>query len=153
MHVVSTTCLYLQLITLAIYGMPAWPVDDVEQPAVMKINKFGPSEFNYHTLIPSFPSLHPDMPSIEESRCILVTGATSGIGQALALSLAQLPSKPQVIAAGRRQDRLEELKRAGLEVIQFDLDTDANTLKGYMDLVLEKYPQVCQLILSHRPPR
>ncbi|KAF9454887.1 NAD(P)-binding protein [Macrolepiota fuliginosa MF-IS2] len=88
------------------------------------------------------------MPGIEESKCILVTGATAGIGRALALSLAKLPSNPQVIAAGRRQDRLEELKRAGLEIIQFDLDTDASSLKSSVDLILEKYPNLDAVILN-----
>lgn len=82
------------------------------------------------------------MPGIEESKCILVTGATAGIGRALALSLVKLPSKPQVIAAGRRRDRLEELKKAGLETIQLDLDTDANSLKNSVDFILDKYPDV-----------
>lgn len=82
------------------------------------------------------------MPGIDESKCILVTGATAGIGRALALSLAKLPSKPQVIAAGRRQDRLEELKKAGLETIVLDLDVEASSLTKSMDLILEKYPGV-----------
>ena len=56
-------------------------------------------------------------PSVEESKCILVTGATAGIGRVLALALARLSSKPQVIATGRRQD---ELKTAGLEVFQLE---------------------------------
>jgi len=60
----------------------------------------------------------PEM-SIEESKCI-VTGATAGIGRVLALALARLSSKPQVIATGRRQDRLNKLKTAGLEVFQLE---------------------------------
>jgi len=59
------------------------------------------------------------MPSIEESKCI-VTGATAGIGRVLALALARLSSKSQVIATGRRQDRLNKLKTAGLEVFQLE---------------------------------
>jgi len=62
----------------------------------------------------------PKMPSVEESKCILVTGATAEIGRVLALALARLSSKPQVIAMGRRQDRLNELKTAGLEVFQLE---------------------------------
>jgi NADP-dependent 3-hydroxy acid dehydrogenase YdfG len=82
------------------------------------------------------------MLGIEESKCILVTGATAGIGRALALSLAKLPSKPQVIAAGRRLDRLDELRKEGLETVPLDLDTDTLTLKKSVDSILEKYPQV-----------
>ncbi len=98
-----------------------------------------------------YSSLHTSMPGIDESRCILVTGATAGIGRALALSLAKLPSKPQVIAAGRRQDRLEELKQAGLETIVLDLDVDASSLTNSMDLILEKYPLV-RTNLNRRAP-
>jgi NADP-dependent 3-hydroxy acid dehydrogenase YdfG len=81
------------------------------------------------------------MPGIEESRCILVTGATSGIGRALALNLARLPSKPRVVAAGRRQNKLDELRKEGLETVPLDLDTDALTLKKSVDFILDKYPQ------------
>ena len=40
---------------------------------------------------------------------VLVTGATAGIGRALARAIRDLPSKPTVIAMGRRQERLDEL--------------------------------------------
>jgi len=82
------------------------------------------------------------MPGIETSKCILITGATAGIGRSLALALAKLPSQPQVIATGRRQDRLDELKIAGLEVFQLEFDTDMGSLKKSVDSILEKYPQV-----------
>jgi len=82
------------------------------------------------------------MPGIEASKCILITGATAGIGRSLALALAKLPSQPQVIATGRRQDRLDELKIAGLEVFQLEFDTDIASLKKSVDSILEKYPQV-----------
>ena len=82
------------------------------------------------------------MHSIDDSKCILVTGATSGIGRALALALAALPSKPRVIAAGRRRDRLDELAKAGLETVEVDVNTDSNTLKKFADSVVEKYPDV-----------
>jgi len=88
------------------------------------------------------------MPGIEERKCILVTGATAGIGRALALRLSKLPSKPQVIAAGRRQDRLEELKKAGLETMVLDLDAEESLLKQSMDLILEKYPGLDAVILN-----
>ena len=48
---------------------------------------------------------------ISECRCILVIGATAGIGRALALALHDLPSKPNVIVGGRRQERLDELTK------------------------------------------
>lgn len=92
-----------------------------------------------------------EMPGIEESKCILVTGATAGIGRSLALALARLPSKPQVIATGRRQDRLNELKTAGLEVFQLELDTDMASLKNSVDSILDKYPQVLFFIVKVKP--
>lgn len=86
------------------------------------------------------------MPSIDNSKCVLVTGATSGIGRALALAIAALPSKPVVIAAGRRKERLEELKKAGLETIEVNVDSDNETLKRFADEVVEKYPDLDTVI-------
>ena len=86
------------------------------------------------------------MPSIDDSKCVLVTGGTSGIGRALALAIAALPSKPCVIVAGRRKERLEELKKAGLETMEVDIDTDGETLKRFADEVVEKYPDVSDLV-------
>ena len=83
------------------------------------------------------------MPTIDESKCILVIGATSGIGRALALRLATLPSKPRVIAAGRRKERLQELAKAGLETIDIDVDTDNATLKKFAERIIQQYPDVC----------
>jgi NADP-dependent 3-hydroxy acid dehydrogenase YdfG len=86
------------------------------------------------------------MPSIDDSKCILVTGATAGIGRALALTLAKLPSKPRVIAVGRRKNRLEELAKSGLETVEFDMNTDSNNLKKFADSIVQKYPEVSRLI-------
>lgn len=49
------------------------------------------------------------MPGIEDAKCVLIIGATSGIGRALALAIHDLPTQPTVIVAGRRMERLEEL--------------------------------------------
>lgn len=81
------------------------------------------------------------MPSINDSKCVLVTGATAGIGRALAHAISDLPSKPRVIATGRRQDRLEEL-RPKMETIQIDFDTDKETIKKFVDDTIFKYPDV-----------
>lgn len=81
------------------------------------------------------------MPSINDSRCVLVTGATAGIGRALAYAISDLPSKPRVIAAGRRQDRLDELA-SKMDTIQIDFDTDKETIKKFVDDTIAKYPDV-----------
>lgn len=81
------------------------------------------------------------MPSIDDSKCCLVTGATSGIGRALALAIFELPSKPTVIAAGRRQHRLDELALR-LETLQLDMGADHATLKKLADHIVHKYPDV-----------
>ena len=90
------------------------------------------------------------MPSVLDSRCILVIGATSGIGRSLAKSIYLLPTKSTVIVAGRRQDRLDELvtwsKQQGgdstLETLQLDVSVDAQTLVDIIDKCLQKYPEV-----------
>ena len=62
-----------------------------------------------------------------ESRTVLITGASSGIGQAIARRIAA--SGDRVVAAARRQDRLRELGRelgAQCLALQMDVsDTDA----------------------------
>jgi len=82
------------------------------------------------------------MPSIDDSKCILITGATSGIGRALALDIAKLPTHPKVIATGRRKDRLEELSAAGLHAEYLDLSLDLNSLRKSVDDLLARYPDV-----------
>jgi short-subunit dehydrogenase involved in D-alanine esterification of teichoic acids len=86
------------------------------------------------------------MPSIHDSKCVLVIGATSGLGRALAYSIKALPSKPTVIAAGRRQARLQELASAGFETIQVDVDTDRATLKKFVDGIIDDYPDVREML-------
>ncbi|KDR85184.1 hypothetical protein GALMADRAFT_233857 [Galerina marginata CBS 339.88] len=88
------------------------------------------------------------MPSIDDSKCIFITGATSGIGRALAFDLAKLPGRPQVIAAGRREDRLEELSKAGLHAIPLDLGLDAEALKRAMDNLISHFPNLDTIILN-----
>jgi len=89
-------------------------------------------------------------PTIDDAKCILITGATSGIGRALALDIVKLPSKPQVIASGRRKDRLEELAKAGLHPLELDLGSDLDTLKKAVDGLIAEYPNV--RLRSRRSP-
>jgi len=88
-------------------------------------------------------------PSIDDSKCILITGATSGIGRALALALAKLPSRPQVIAAGRRKSRLEEMGKVdGVEAVSLDLSADLDTLKKSVDDLITRFPDLDTIILN-----
>ncbi|KAI0321685.1 hypothetical protein OF83DRAFT_1161670 [Amylostereum chailletii] len=95
------------------------------------------------------------MPSLVNCRCILVVGATAGIGRALTRSLYALPSKPTVIGAGRRKERLDELvdwgKKQGdtrLKALQLDISADRQALISSVDQYLEKYPDTDAVIFS-----
>jgi len=90
------------------------------------------------------------MVNISDSKCVLVVGATAGIGRSLALAILNLPSKPTVLVSGRRKDRLDELTKAHdrLEGIQMDIDTDRQTLKKTVDDILAKYPKLDTIIFS-----
>jgi short-subunit dehydrogenase involved in D-alanine esterification of teichoic acids len=83
------------------------------------------------------------MPGIDDCKTILLIGGTAGIGQALAYALLDLPSKPTVIVGGRRQQRLDEMKRERLETVQVDISADTNTLKTFSEDIIKKYPDVC----------
>ncbi|KAF9038313.1 NAD(P)-binding protein [Hymenopellis radicata] len=85
---------------------------------------------------------------ISTRKCILVTGATSGIGRALALALADLPSKPQVVAAGRRKARLEELEQRGLNAVSLDLSVDKEALKANLRNIVATYPDLDAVVLN-----
>ncbi|KAF7342134.1 hypothetical protein MVEN_01801000 [Mycena venus] len=86
--------------------------------------------------------------SIDNAKCVLVIGATSGIGRALALAISELPTRPTVIAAGRRQDRLKELGEKKLETLQLDVTADIETLKKAVDELLAEYPNLDAVIFA-----
>ncbi|KAJ3995125.1 hypothetical protein F5050DRAFT_1808975 [Lentinula boryana] len=87
-------------------------------------------------------------PSIDNSKCVLVTGATSGIGRALALAIAALPSHPKVIGVGRRKDRLAGLKDAGIDAEEFDVNADRVKTKDFVEEMIQKYPEIDTLVLA-----
>ena len=85
------------------------------------------------------------MPSINDSKCVLVIGATAGIGRALALAIYKLPTNPTVIVAGRRQDRLDELVKQGdgrIHSLQVDVNKPTEELRKFVDGVVNKFPNV-----------
>ncbi|EIM83357.1 NAD-P-binding protein [Stereum hirsutum FP-91666 SS1] len=90
------------------------------------------------------------MPTIQDSKCVLVVGATAGIGRALALAIHDLPSKPTVIVSGRRQERLDELAKKSDRIhgAKIDIDADRETLVKTVDGVLQKYPEIDGVIFS-----
>ncbi|KAJ4499797.1 hypothetical protein C8R41DRAFT_900171 [Lentinula lateritia] len=87
-------------------------------------------------------------PSIDNAKCVLVTGATSGIGRALALAIASLPSHPKVIGVGRRKDRLVELTEAGIDAENFDVNADKAATKTFVEEMIKKYPEIDTLVLA-----
>lgn len=89
------------------------------------------------------------MPGINDSKCVLVIGATAGIGRTLALAIHALPTKPTVIVTGRRKERLAELVKKGeegtgglLAAIQVDVSAERQTLKEFSEDVVSKFPDV-----------
>ena len=84
------------------------------------------------------------MPGIKEAKCVLVIGATSGLGRALALAIHDLDTQPTVILAGRRQRRLDELAQRGerIKTICADINTGEDNLKKFVNEVITRYPEV-----------
>ncbi|KAI0800923.1 NAD(P)-binding protein [Fomes fomentarius] len=90
------------------------------------------------------------MIGIKDAKCVLVIGATAGLGRALALAIHDLESKPTVIVAGRRQERLDELAKQSnrIKTARVDITKSYHQLKGFVDDVVSKYPQLDGIILS-----
>ncbi|KAH9945663.1 hypothetical protein B0H21DRAFT_424112 [Amylocystis lapponica] len=87
-------------------------------------------------------------PGIANAKSVLIIGATSGIGRALARSIKSLPSKPTVIVAGRRKERLEELSKDGFETAQFDVTVGREALRTFAKNIVAKYPDFDTVIFS-----
>lgn len=77
-----------------------------------------------------------------ESKTVLVTGASSGIGEAVALALAA--EGHQVVAGARREDRLAELaRRSGGRVDTHRLDvTDRDDVTAFVDAAVATHGRV-----------
>lgn len=83
------------------------------------------------------------------SKIILVTGATSGIGQATALKAAEAGF--DVIITGRRKERLEELagkiRQAGADVLALNFDVrQADEVQKAIDSLEGKWRNIAVLI-------
>ncbi|KAI0375347.1 NAD-P-binding protein [Pilatotrama ljubarskyi] len=90
------------------------------------------------------------MPGIKDAKCVLVLGATSGIGRALALAIHGLESKPTVIVSGRRQERLDELSKQGerIRTARVDITASEEKLREFVNDTLSKYPDLDAVIFS-----
>ena len=84
------------------------------------------------------------MVGILAAKCVLITGATSGIGRALALAIHDLQTKPTVIAVGRRRDRLDALaaSRSRIIPVQFDVGSGREALKAFANNMVTQFPEV-----------
>ncbi|MGM0496935.1 MAG: SDR family oxidoreductase [Bacteroidota bacterium] len=80
---------------------------------------------------------------------IWITGASSGIGEALAYEFSKMNT--QLILSGRNQKKLEEVKNSCLQngsailTVPFDL-SDMNSINNSVEIVLEKFGSVDLLI-------
>ena len=84
------------------------------------------------------------MAGIKDAKCVLVIGATSDIGGALALAIHDLDSMPTVIVAGQRQERLDELAAESdrIKTARVDTGTSYDKLSQFVEDVVRKYPDV-----------
>lgn len=67
------------------------------------------------------------------SKVALVTGASSGIGEATAIKLKSLGYT--VYAAARRADRMRSLANAGIHVLSMDVTDDASMQAGIKEII------------------
>lgn len=83
----------------------------------------------------------PTLDGMSEQKIILVTGASSGIGRAVATHLAAQGHR--VVAGARREDRLADLARAhpGIEVRRLDV-TDRADVAAFVDAAVAAHGRV-----------
>jgi short-subunit dehydrogenase len=66
-------------------------------------------------------------------KVVLITGASSGIGKQTALLLVQ--QGLIVYGAARRLDKMQDLKEAGVRLLQMDVTDDASMIKGVQEII------------------
>ncbi|KAI0348457.1 NAD(P)-binding protein [Trametopsis cervina] len=84
------------------------------------------------------------MPTITDSKCILIIGATSGIGRALALAIHSLPSQPTVLIGGRRQERIDELCKGHERIrgARVDVMGGREEMRAFVEKTVGEYPEL-----------
>jgi NAD(P)-dependent dehydrogenase (short-subunit alcohol dehydrogenase family) len=75
------------------------------------------------------------MTNFDSNKVAVVTGASSGIGEAIALRLAEMGMT--VYAAARRLDRMEHLKEKLIRVLPLDLTDEASLEACYRSIDTE----------------
>lgn len=76
---------------------------------------------------------------------IIVTGATSGIGRALAERLCQLDN--QIIAVGRNEIKLKELEKLDSRIFTYKCDLSSKSeLEGFVDYIKQEHKDTNVLI-------
>ena len=96
-------------------------------------------------LAPPILSRDEELAAAVEGKVVLVTGASHGIGEALALRLGRVGAR--VLLAARSQDRLEEvclaIRSAGGQAWSYPLDLrDSEQIDGVAEELLQKHPQI-----------
>lgn len=78
-----------------------------------------------------------------ETKVILITGASSGIGRETAIYLAK--NNYKVYGVARRVDKLEELNKLGIQTIAMDV-TDEASIKNTIDTIIQKEGKIDVLV-------
>lgn len=88
---------------------------------------------------------------VNAGKVILLTGASRGVGHAVAKFLIQAPAHNKVILASRTVPPLEELKSIAPDRVDFSAGdlSDPAVIKKAIDLAIEKFGRLDGLILNH----
>lgn len=88
---------------------------------------------------------------MSKSKVVLVTGASRGVGFAIAKFLINAPAQNRVILASRTSQPLEELKALAPDRVDYSTGDLSNPsfIKKTVDLAVDKFGQLDSIILNH----